>query len=155
MKFFEDHIWLDGYLNRKYLSPLGQRGEQCVWVTGGMFPSSSISSSSSSLWPQQDTSSEIMGLCPWLISSFMTHVWALHLYSTCCYDRHVKVGSGELTRHKSTTTSRTEALLSRFFCPPEALWTPLYWRTRWATCMWSIITPLFSGLVLQQEVIAI
>lgn len=52
----------------------------------------------------------------------MTHVWALHLYSTCCYDRPVKVGSGELTRHKSTTTSRTEALLSRFFCPPEALW---------------------------------
>lgn len=67
-----------------------------------------------SVWPQQDTSSEIMGLCPWLISSFMAHVWALHLYSTCCYDRPVKVGSGELTRHKSTTTSRTEALLSGF-----------------------------------------
>ena len=95
----------DVCLSRKRRSPLGQQRGQCVWVTGGMFPSSP------SLWPQQDTSSEIMGLRPWLISSFMTHVWALHLQSTCCY---VTGGSGEMTRHKSTTTSRTNALLSGF-----------------------------------------
>lgn len=46
----------------------------------------------------------------------MTHVGRaqLRIHSTCCYDRPAKVSSGELTRHKSTTTSRTEAPLSAF-----------------------------------------
>ena len=121
------------YLSRKCLSPLGQQGGQSVWVTGGMFPSSSSSScscssssSSSALWPPQDTSSEIMGLCSWLISSFMAHVCG-HFTSIqrAAMTGPVKVGSGELTRHKSTTTSRTEALLSGFSSPREALQTPL------------------------------
>lgn len=93
-----------------------------------------------SLWPQQDTSSGIMGLCRWLISSFMAHVWALHLYSTCCDDRLIKVGSGELTRLKSTQSSTSWSSIVTLFCSQEALQTPLYWRTHQATCTSCIVT---------------
>lgn len=44
----------------------------------------------------------------------MTHVWAPCIHSTHCCEGPVKVNSGELTRHKRATTSRTEAPLSGF-----------------------------------------
>lgn len=93
--------------------------------------------SSSCLRPQQDTSRN-----NWIMFVIDIQLYdsRAHVYSTCCHDRLVKVDSGELTGHKHTTTSRTEAQLSGLLWLQEALQTPLYCGTHWTTCMSSMMS---------------